>query len=181
MLLTSPNFANGSELPFECSYEARNASPALSWTGAPLGVRSYALVCRDESDPRNWVHWLLWNLPSYETRLPAGLPPYPGLDDGAEQGLNDFLEYGWGGPCPLRGVHRYRFTLYAVSSTVRPASPTWAALSEELSGRTLAQADLVATYGSEGRATGLSLVGIVSSDSASRVAALQGEPQPRSA
>ena len=124
MLLTSLNFADGAALPFESSYEGRNASPALSWSGVPPGVRSYALVCRDEGDPRGWVHWLLWNLPAHETRLAAGLPPYPRLDTGAEQGLNDFLEYGWGGPCPPVGVHSYRFTLFALSSAIDPVAPT---------------------------------------------------------
>ena len=56
--------------------------------------------------------------------LSPGLPQYPRLEDGTEQGLNDYLEYGWSGPCPPIGVHEYVFTLYALGEAIRPAGPT---------------------------------------------------------
>ena len=70
MILTSPSFADGAMLPFECAYEGSNASPALSWSGAPSGTRSFALSCIDHSSPNpvGWVHWLQWNIPAFETR-----------------------------------------------------------------------------------------------------------------
>lgn len=130
MILTSPSFADGAMLPFECAYEGANASPALSWSGAPSGTRSFALSCIDHSSPNpvGWVHWLQWNIPAFETRRLPGLSPYACLDDGCEQGLNDFLEFGWGGPCPPLGLHRYQFSLYALDCLVRPESPRLDAL-----------------------------------------------------
>ena len=37
---------------------------------------------------------------------------------GAKHGVNDFRKYGYGGPCPPGGTHRYFFRLYAVDTEV---------------------------------------------------------------
>jgi hypothetical protein len=161
MKLTSPSFADGAALPFESAYEARNRSPALCWSGAPSGVRSLALVCQDSDGPdgRPWTHWLLWNIPATETRLPAGLPQYPRLEDGMEQGLNDYLEYGWCGPCPPFGLHEYTFSLYALSATIVPAAPTSGAVLAAIAASTVESARLTAVYGAEGPMPSLAAMG----------------------
>src|SRR5579859_8182608 len=48
-----------------------NLSPALSWTGAPDGTKSYALTMYDVDAPTGsglW-HWVLFNLPASTTSL----------------------------------------------------------------------------------------------------------------
>ena len=58
-------------MPFDCGYESMNRSPALSWADAPIGTRSFAVVCQDRNGPdaRPWTHWLIWNIGPTETRL----------------------------------------------------------------------------------------------------------------
>jgi Raf kinase inhibitor-like YbhB/YbcL family protein len=164
MVLTSSGFADGSSLPFDCAYESRNRSPALSWSDAPYGTRSFAVVCQDRDGPdaRPWTHWLIWNIRPTETRLMPGLPQYPRLDDGMEQGLNDYLEYGWSGPCPPMGVHEYVFTLYALDSAICPAGPTGRIVLAELSAHVIETARLTALYDSDGQMPALAAISLES-------------------
>jgi len=161
MILTSSGFADGSRLPFECAYESQNRSPALSWRDAPFGTRSFAVVCQDRDGPdaRPWTHWLVWNIPAAETRLLSGLPQYPRLENGIEQGLNDYLEYGWSGPCPPVGEHEYLFTLYALDSLLDPVGPTSGAVLSELAAHVIEAARLSATYDADGLKPCLAAIG----------------------
>ncbi|PKL08018.1 MAG: YbhB/YbcL family Raf kinase inhibitor-like protein [Spirochaetae bacterium HGW-Spirochaetae-7] len=149
MVLTSPDFADGTLLPFECAYDSENRSPALSWVDAPYGVKSFAVLCQDPEGPagRPWTHWLAWNIPGAETRFAAGLPQYPRLEGGIEQGLNDYLEFGWGGPCPPVGVHTYSIMLFALDAFPAPVAPTASALLAAIADHTLGSARLEASYG----------------------------------
>jgi len=162
MILTSPGFADGSIMPFDCGYESSNRSPALSWADPPLGARSFAVVCQDRNGPnsRPWTHWLVWNIGAAETRLAPGLLQYPRLDDGTEQGLNDYLEYGWSGPCPPAGVHGYSFTLYALDEAIRPAGPTSGAVLAALSAHAIGTARLTGLYDSDGVRPALAVLGM---------------------
>src|SRR5258706_4555812 len=85
--LSSPDIATGGTIAnkfvykgFGCSGE--NVSPSLSWTGAPAGTRSFALLVHDADAPTGgagWWHWLLYNIPPGATKLAQG----PGAADGA--------------------------------------------------------------------------------------------------
>lgn len=161
MVLTSPDFASGTFLPFDSSYESANRSPCLSWSDVPMGVQSFALTCQDQDGPdgQAWTHWLLWNIPATESRILSGLPQYPRLENGMEQGLNDYLEYGWSGPCPPFGVHEYIFTLYALDLAINPAAVTPATILAEMSTKAKAIATLSALYGSGSQVTSLASIG----------------------
>ncbi len=104
---------------FGCS--GKNISPALSWTGAPTGTKSFALLVHDPDAPTGgagWWHWLVVNIPASVTELKkdAGKADGSNLPRGAEQITTDFGAPGWGGPCPPAGdrPHRYNVTLYAL-------------------------------------------------------------------
>lgn len=104
---------------FGCS--GQNISPALKWTGAPAGTKSFALLVHDPDAPTGgagWWHWLVVNIPATTTELPRGAGTADGktLPAGAQQIRTDFGGPGWGGPCPPVGdkPHRYNFTLYAL-------------------------------------------------------------------
>lgn len=77
-------------------------SPPLSWSRAPSGAQSFALVADEpEHESGSWVHWVLFNIPAETTELPTGIPTSTDtLPDGTRQGTNDFKNLGYNGPCP---------------------------------------------------------------------------------
>ena len=107
-----------------------NVSPPLEWRGAPEGTQSFVVTLfdRDErSTPSGWWHWIVYDIPSSASALPAGagrehsaaLPP------GSLQGRSDLGEDAYHGPCPAKGdpPHRYVFTIYALNVAKLPVPP----------------------------------------------------------
>jgi Raf kinase inhibitor-like YbhB/YbcL family protein len=142
--LTSPVFAEGGAIPREHTCDGRDASPPLSWVGAPANAVSLALVM-DDPDAGGFVHWVLFNLAASATgSLPAG---YSASPDAAPQGRNDFGRTGYGGPCPPSGTHRYAFRLLALDAMLQLAgTPSAAQVLAAASGRVLAEATLTGNY-----------------------------------
>lgn len=118
-----------------------NLSPSLSWSKAPNGTVSFALIAEDlDHATGSWVHWVVYNIPSDVTKLAAGIPTSTSkLPDGTTQGSNDFKNNGYEGPCPteviIAGVgegydmskgmmvpsgaaHKYQFTIYALGENL---------------------------------------------------------------
>lgn len=63
--LTIEAFANGGDIPKAFTCEGDNVSPALAWSGEPLGTQSFALIVVDPDAPEDaWSHWLLWDIPA---------------------------------------------------------------------------------------------------------------------
>jgi Raf kinase inhibitor-like YbhB/YbcL family protein len=98
-----------------------NLSPQLSWTGAPEGTKAFALFAYDPDAPTGsgWWHWQIINIPKDVDTLVSGagdlskkLTPINSINM-----TNDYGKKGFGGACPPEGhgVHRYQFTLYALS------------------------------------------------------------------
>jgi Raf kinase inhibitor-like YbhB/YbcL family protein len=122
--LTSPDIAQGRKIgaaqifnSFGCS--GQNISPALSWSNAPKGTQSFALLVHDPDAPTGsgWWHWLVYNIPASVNSLPggAGDPQKKMLPGGALQARTDFGAFAYGGPCPPPGKpHHYHFRLYAL-------------------------------------------------------------------
>lgn len=145
MHITSSAFAAGGVIPARYTCEGRDISPPLHWTGVPTGVRSLALIVDDPDAPGGlWVHWVVYNLPADINGLSAGasgtLPPE------AEEGSNSWNQLGYGGPCPPRGTHHYRFTLFALDTRLNLDAPDKAGLLQAMQGHVLGRARLVATY-----------------------------------
>ena len=106
-------FPAGGALPREFTCEGVNHSPALTWSGAPAGTKSFALIMDDPDAPGGvWSHWLLWNIPASVSGLEENARPHRPI----RSGMNDFGKPGYGGPCPPQGhgPHRYFFRLFAV-------------------------------------------------------------------
>ena len=77
MKLESLKFADGETVPIECVYGGcggGNVSPDLSWSDAPEGTKSFALLCHDPDAPTGtgFYHWTMWNIPASATGLAAG-------------------------------------------------------------------------------------------------------------
>lgn len=152
LVLTSPAFAHNGAIPKQYTCEGTDTSPPLTWSDAPAGTKSLALIVDDPDapDPRapkmTWVHWVIHNIPAdvqtlAEDAARVGMPP------GAMQGLNDWKRAGYGGPCPPIGRHRYFHKLYALDTVLRGLNqPTKAQLLQALKGHVLAEAELVGTY-----------------------------------
>ena len=142
-VLTSPSFEEGGAIPTRHTCDGANVSPALAWQGAPQGTVSLALVV-DDPDARGFIHWVVYDIPAGSTgSLPEGLGP----SDSPPQGLNDFGQTGYGGPCPPGGTHHYRFTLWALPSKLGlSGTPSASDVRSAAASKSLGQTVLSATY-----------------------------------
>lgn len=138
MELTSPAFAAGEPIPAAHTCDGADRPPPLAWSDVPAGTRALALIVDDPDAPRGtWLHWTIWNLPVEPHDLPGAAP----------QGMNDFGNVGWGGPCPPSGTHRYFFRLFALDAPLDlPGGATRAELEGAMQDHVLAQAELMGTY-----------------------------------
>ena len=158
--LSSPTVKPGSMLTdaqvfkgFGC--EGKNISPALKWSGAPAGTKSYAVTVYDPDAPTGsgWWHWVVYNIPASATELPegAGGADGKGLPAGAVQGRTDFGAAGFGGACPPAGdkPHRYIFTVYALKTDKieAPADASAALVGFMINANKLGKASFEAKYG----------------------------------
>jgi hypothetical protein len=157
--LSSPSIKPGSTLSqaqvfngFGCS--GQNVSPALNWSGAPAGTKSFAVTVYDPDAPTGsgWWHWLVINLPADSTGLAEGAGSAGGkLPAGAVQGRTDFGAPGFGGACPPKGdkPHRYIFTVYALKTDKLevPADGTAALAGFMINGNKLGSATFMSKYG----------------------------------
>ncbi|HEX7025897.1 MAG TPA: YbhB/YbcL family Raf kinase inhibitor-like protein [Gammaproteobacteria bacterium] len=149
--LKSTAFKNGGEIPVRYTCQGDNISPPLSWSDTPEGTRSLALIVEDPDAPdpaapeRTWVHWVLYNIPPTVTELPEGVMKLP---EGTLEGINDWEQEGYGGPCPPVGRHRYFHILYALDITVRefPYPPDRQQIWQVIADNVLAETQLVGTY-----------------------------------
>jgi Raf kinase inhibitor-like YbhB/YbcL family protein len=157
--LASPEIGQGKTMAddqvfngFGC--KGKNLSPALSWSGAPAGTKSFAVLVHDPDAPTagGFWHWVVYNIPADAISIPAAagdvkkkiMPP------GIVQGRNDFGAYGYGGPCPPPGKpHHYHFQIFAlkVPKLDVPADASARAVSSNVDANKIAAADLVGLYG----------------------------------
>ena len=112
-VLTTSAFAAGGAIPRRFTCDGEDASPDLSWAGAPDDTAAFVLVV-DDPDASGFVHWIAYDLTGSDSGgLAVGVSASP---DAPPQGTNDFGRIGWNGPCPPSGEHRYRFTLTALAA-----------------------------------------------------------------
>jgi Raf kinase inhibitor-like YbhB/YbcL family protein len=158
--LTSPDLPKNQPMAQTFVYNSygcagENISPALSWSDAPPGAKSFALLVIDP-DARvarpGFLHWAVVNIPATVNTLPqgAGAADNKKLPAGSEQLETQFGDAAWGGPCPPvgSGVHHYNFMLYALSveKPELPKNPKVADLVGALEKNALGKASLVSTY-----------------------------------
>jgi len=146
--ITSTAFEHGGRIPARYTCDGEDISPPLRWEGIPRDAKSIALICDDPDAPMGtWVHWVIFNIPPQTQELPEKVPSEPTLDNGAIHGINDFRNYGYGGPCPPGGTHRYFFKVYALDTTLnlKPGASK-AQVLDAMEGHVLAKGELMGKY-----------------------------------
>lgn len=148
--ISTTAFPDGEMIPKKSTCDGSDVSPPLSWTQAPAGTQSFALIMDDPDAPvGNWVHWVIYNLPANTRQLPEGVEKQEQLASGATQGRNDFRRIGYGGPCPPPGKpHRYYFKLYALDTKLTLKSgATKPELERAMKSHILGETKLMGRYG----------------------------------
>ena len=95
----------------------RRGQPAAGLVGGAAGTKSYAIVMDDSAAPITpYIYWIVFNIPQATTDVQAAqLPP------GAEVANNSLGKASYDPPCPDSPGHNYRFTVYALNSTLNLA------------------------------------------------------------
>ena len=114
--LSSPAFADWTEMPVRFTADGAGVSPPLVWDALPPGTQSLALIVEDADSPTPapLVHAIVWGLPAGMHALAEGAI----VADAAtgDTGKNSFLSQSWLAPDPPKGhgEHRYVFQLFAL-------------------------------------------------------------------
>lgn len=142
--LSSTAFADGDPIPARFTCDGDDASPDLTWEGAPAGTAAFVLLV-DDPDARGFAHWIVFDLTgSASGGLAEGISTSP---DAPPQGTNDFRRIGWGGPCPPSGEHRYVFRLLALDQALELAgAPRADVVLAAADGHVIGEARLTARY-----------------------------------
>lgn len=147
LTLTSPDVRNAAPVPKALVWNrdgctGQNIPPRLRWSDVPRGTLSFAITVVDyDVKPNGWVHWLVYNLPTYARAMDPSVHYVAGR--------NDFGTLGWGGPCPPPGPpHHYTLQLDALGIVTNFGSATTLAqYRARVKGHVLASARIVPVYG----------------------------------
>ncbi len=136
MTVTSTKFDHRRRIPREYSCSEDDISVPITWSPAPEGTVSIALVLESNQNPgAPWSHWVLWGIPGDAVGLPEnvekGVHEAPSIGPSARQGTNDDGNIGWNGPCPpeVRSqwtgggpledpVKQYTFRVFALNAEI---------------------------------------------------------------
>jgi len=148
MTIESSAFKNNEMIPDRHANNKGNISPQLKWSGEPKGVKSFALIADDPDAPiGDWVHWVLFNIPSDVHELNENILPEQKFPNGMISGKNDWGNYGYNGPQPPSGTHRYFFKVYALDSLLKlAAGATKKDLLKAMEKHILAHGELIGKY-----------------------------------
>lgn len=146
--ITSTSFEEGGMIPEKYTCDGIDISPPLEWSNVPERSESLALICDDPDAPMgDWVHWVIFDMPATTTGLPENMPANKVLHNGARHGLNDFRKFGYGGPCPPSGIHRYFFKIFALDRKLElPSGSTKGDLLKAMKGHILSEGQLMGKY-----------------------------------
>lgn len=155
--LTSPGLGGQATITeefdgFGCT--GKNQSPALSWSHAPEGTKSFAITMYDPDAPTGsgWWHWLAFDIPTSTQGIKANAGNIAAnlMPKGAIQSVTNYGAKGYGGPCPPEGhgLHRYIITVYALKTDKLglDGDTNPAIVGYYLGNNTLAKASVVAHY-----------------------------------
>ena len=135
MTVTSTKFDHRRRIPRVNSCSDDDISVPITWSPAPEGTVSIAVVMESNQNPgAPWSHWVLWGVPADAVGLPEDIAKTheaPSVGPAARQGTNDDGNIGWTGPCPPEvrqqwtsggaledPVKQYTFRVFALNAEV---------------------------------------------------------------
>jgi Raf kinase inhibitor-like YbhB/YbcL family protein len=154
LFVTSAAFDHLQRIPRRFTCDGEDLSPPLTWHGVPDDSQTLALVMEDPDAPRGlFTHWVYYNLAGTLRELPEGVDKTERPSTGGQQGLNDFGNVGYNGPCPPPGpLHHYHLILYALDREVQlPPRPVAQDVRAVMDGHIVGQGELIGTYGRSSR------------------------------
>jgi Raf kinase inhibitor-like YbhB/YbcL family protein len=127
MVLTTPAWPDGAQIPVKYTQAGDQTSPELKWTNAPAGTQSFVINMLDpdvsvqrgtEAQP----HWIVWNIPATATGMPEGVKPGAELPDGSRQISASGPQYRGPGAAANGPMHHYTIEVYALDTKVDVAA-----------------------------------------------------------
>ena len=142
--IESAAFDHHGTIPDRHTTEGEDVSPALSWSGAPDGTRSFAVIVHDPDAPLvdGFTHWVAYNIPADVTGLDEG-------HDDVTHGQHSGGDSGYMGPAPPpgHGTHHYYFWVYALDDELDlEPGLTRRELIDRIEDSVIEQARVVGTY-----------------------------------
>jgi Raf kinase inhibitor-like YbhB/YbcL family protein len=147
--LSAPNAGMGTSQRGNWACGGKNVSPALAWSHAPKGTKTFAVIMDDPdaASGRGGNHWIAYDIPASITALPRN----------AGNGHSDLLVGGsngrvttYSGPCaePDAKTHHFLWMVFALDL---PAGTLQAGLTrnqfmKRIKGHNLAEASLVTRF-----------------------------------
>lgn len=154
LVVTSPAFASGSDIPVSATQFGTNRFPGLVWSKGPASTRSYVVIVQGELPAGNGtsVHFALYNLSAATTQLPQGLSAAPA---GAVFGPNVHgTDVAYAGPHAKDGARRaYHWQVFALDTVLRGNNLSLDALTAAMRGHVLASGEVLG-YSAAPAATG---------------------------
>ena len=149
VVLTSPEFDRGQEIPAPYSKDGQNISPPITWSHIPADAKSIALLVEDPDAPlpQPFVHRIVFNIDPFISGLPKGLPA--GEQMMLRQGKNSMLKTGWMGMAPPKGDtrHHYHFQVFALDEPLALEHGCGrSALLKAMDGHVIARGELIGTF-----------------------------------
>jgi len=146
LVVQSPAFTAGGDIPFENTQYKGNVFPGLSWSAGPSGTQAYAIIMQDADAMVRGapiLHWTMVNVPAATLQLDAAMSAPPA---GAAYGPNirGTAQAYMGPRTPAGPRHRYHFQVFALDSTL-PASATadYASLIAAMKDHVLASGEVI--------------------------------------
>jgi hypothetical protein len=152
LILTSPDFKEGGELPQEFTCDGKGVSPSLSWSNIPAAAQSLVLIMDTipgplrpgEVDIGKHFYFTVFNIPTTVSSIASGATNVGTVGQNFQG-----KKLGYTPPCSQGpGIKKYSFYLYALSSklTISANDATEAALMEAMNGKVISTAEMSVFY-----------------------------------
>lgn len=140
LYITSMAFESQTYIPVEYTCDGKNINPPITVKNIPEETKSLVLIVEDPDAPtKNWVHWVVWNIPPSGKIKENSIP--------GTEGINDFGKHHYGGPCPPSGTHHYHFKIYALDDLLNlDSGATKQEVEKAMSSHIIAFGELVGIY-----------------------------------